>query len=202
MEDKKYKAIFLDRDGTLNKEINYLHKISDFEWIAGTIEALRIFKELGYLLIIVTNQAGIAKGYYSEEEVIKLHQYMNLELAKMGIMIDAYYYCPHHPDGTVKRYTRSCNCRKPRPGMILSALDDFEKKSISISLDESIMVGDKESDILAGINAGIKLNILVKSGHDICERSTRADAIFDDLLEFALNLKDGKKIRLETENDY
>lgn len=135
------KAIFLDRDGTINVEKNYLHCIEDFEFIPGVIEALKIFQDLGYCLIIVTNQSGIARGYYTEEDFEHLTLWMVKQLEKQGIIITAVYYCPHHPRGSVKEFIQECDCRKPKTGMFQKAAREH-----AISLKDSYAVGDKIRD--------------------------------------------------------
>ena len=177
------KAVFLDRDGTINKEVNYLYKPDDFVFIPGTIQAIKVFHELGYKVIVITNQAGVARGYYTEMDVKVLHEYLDDLLAAEATYIDAYYYCPHHLDGTVEDYKRECKCRKPGIGMIKEAARDFD-----INLGESIIVGDKEIDILAGKKSGIGKCVLVRSGHVIGEK-TSADIIYDDLYDVALDLQ-------------
>lgn len=153
------KALFLDRDGVINKEKNYLYKIEDFEFIDGVFETCKYFQEKGYLIIIITNQAGIARGKYTEDDYEILTNWMIKEFEKNDIQISKVYHCPHHPD-----FSGDCECRKPNPGMILQAQRDFD-----IDLSQSILVGDKNSDIEAGINAGIKMNYLVETGHEIYE---------------------------------
>ena len=151
------KALFLDRDGVINKEKNYLYKIKDFEFIDGVFEACQNFQKLGYLIIIITNQAGIARGKYSENDFNILTQWMSKEFEKRDILISKVYHCPHHPD-----FNGECECRKPKPKMILDAKNDF-----NIDLTQSILVGDKNSDIEAGITAGIENNYLISTGHKI-----------------------------------
>ena len=151
------KALFLDRDGVINKEKNYLYKIKDFEFLDGVFETCRYFQELGYIIIIITNQAGIARGKYSEEDFTLLTEWMLNEFKKNYVTITEVYHCPHHPD-----FTGECECRKPNPGMLLKAQKDFE-----IDMKNSILVGDKNSDIEAGINAGIGSNYLIITGHNI-----------------------------------
>jgi D-glycero-D-manno-heptose 1,7-bisphosphate phosphatase len=151
------KALFLDRDGVVNKEKNYLYKIEDFEFIDGVFETCKYFQDKGYLIIIITNQAGIARGKYTEKDFEKLTMWMIEEFKKENINISKVYHCPHHPD-----FTGECECRKPKPGMIIEA-----KKEFDIDLDKSILVGDKNSDIEAGLNAGIKYNYLIDTGHKI-----------------------------------
>lgn len=178
------KAVFLDRDGTINIETNYLYKVEEFIFIEGAAEAIKIFHDLGYTVIVITNQAGVARGYYSESDIEKLHDYIDTELQKKGTYIDAYYYCPHHPKGVVKEYAIICNCRKPKTGMIERAALEW-----NIELGESIIVGDKEIDVQTGKNAGIKRSVLVRSGHSIVEFDTVAGEIYDDLINFAQTLK-------------
>jgi D-glycero-D-manno-heptose 1,7-bisphosphate phosphatase len=140
------KALFLDRDGVVNVEINYLYKIENFEFIDGIFELCCHYQNMGYVIFIVTNQSGIDRGYYSEEDFNILTRWMIEEFAKRGIEIKKVYFCPHHPD-----ISGSCNCRKPSSGMLLEAQKEF-----NIDLKNSILVGDKESDIEAAISAGIK----------------------------------------------
>lgn len=169
--DKKVqnKAIFLDRDGVINKEVNYLYKIEDFVLINGVFESLKHYRESGYIIIVITNQAGVGRGYYSEDDVLKLHKYMNGLFKNNHCFVDKIYYCPHTPDD-------GCKCRKPKPGMILEAAKEF-----NIDLKSSWIIGDKESDILAGKNAGIDKTILVRSGHPIDETSTQSSYILDSI---------------------
>ena len=148
------KAIFLDRDGTINIEKNYLFKIEDWEWIPGAIDALRLLNSRGYLLVVVSNQAGIARGKYSSEDVNKLHQFVQNELSSVQVKIDAFYYCPHHP-----QFTGSCCCRKPEPGMLRQAVCD-----LNVDLESSWLIGDKLSDVDTADVLGIN-SILVETGH-------------------------------------
>lgn len=170
------KAIFLDRDGVINQEKDYVYKKEDFEFIGGVFEALKYFQERNYLLIIVTNQSGIARGYYTEADFLELNRWMLQQFEFQGIRIAKVYYSPYHPSYGTGKYKKDTFCRKPNPGMILQAREEFE-----INLAESILIGDKESDIEAGINAGIKTNILVRSGHKINETSTKANLVIDSI---------------------
>lgn len=179
------KAVFLDRDGTINTEANYLYKPEDFIFTPGAIDAIKIFHELGYLVIVITNQAGVARGYYTEVDVIKLHGYVDELLKAEDTYIDAYFYCPHHPEGTLEGYTGVCKCRKPESGMIEQAARQFD-----LDLSECIIAGDNEIDVKTGKNAGIGENgsgkcILVRSGHPIDEKNSEADEIYDNLYAFA-----------------
>ncbi|TKI68165.1 D-glycero-beta-D-manno-heptose 1,7-bisphosphate 7-phosphatase [Sulfurimonas crateris] len=144
------KALFLDRDGVINIELNYLYKIEDFKFIDGIFELCRHYQNLGYLIIVVTNQSGIARNYYDKSDFEKLSTWMIEEFAKKSIKITKVYHCPHHPE-----ISGECSCRKPEPGMILEAQKEFD-----IDLKSSILVGDKERDIEAAIEAGICENYL------------------------------------------
>lgn len=179
---EKNKAIFLDRDGVINKEVSHLSDPDNFVFIKGSIEALKILRELGYLLIVITNQAGIARGLFDEETLAKIHDKMKGILKENDIIIDDIFYCPHHPE-----FTGSCNCRKPKPGMILSAQERY-----NINLNESFMVGDTLGDIETGYNAKCK-TVLVMTGYGKEEKrkidKIKPDFIFNNLLEFAKNLK-------------
>jgi D-glycero-D-manno-heptose 1,7-bisphosphate phosphatase len=178
------KVVFLDRDGTINKEVNYLYKPNEFVFIPGTVEAIKIFHEQGFKVIVITNQAGVARGYYSEMDIKVLHKHLDGLLATQDTYIDAYYYCPHHPDGTVEGYKGECNCRKPHIGMIEKAIKDF-----NVDLKKSIIIGDKEIDVQTGKNAGIANCVLVRSGQVLSDNKTVADSVYDNLIDFAKNLK-------------
>lgn len=166
------KALFLDRDGVINKEKNYLYKIEDFEFIDGVFETCRFFQNNGFYIIIITNQAGIARGKYSVEDFKRLTEFMISEFKKEDIIINDVFYCPHHPD-----YSGVCDCRKPKPKMILDA-----KKKYDLSLSQSLLVGDKNSDIEAGMSAGIKKNYLITTGHKIIKNQWNVK-IIDSLKE-------------------
>lgn len=148
-------AIFLDRDGTINIDKHYLYKPADWEWLEGSIEAIRTFNNAGYRVIVATNQSGIARGFFTMAEVHGLHQQVDQWLAPHGARIDAYYICPHHPDfGT----HRACECRKPKPGLLLQAAREH-----AIDLSHSWMIGDKTSDVNAGLAAGCRSIMLTSS---------------------------------------
>ena len=178
-----FPAAFLDRDGVINKEKHHLWKPEDYEFIDGAPQAMAQLREQGYLIIVITNQAGVAKGYYTEADVAVLHAYI-IELLKDTAFIDAFYYCPYHPRGLVEEYRADSRDRKPNPGMIERAVADFAKKGITIDLSRSLLVGDTEKDIDTGINAGIGRKILVRSGHLIPDESeSKADEIVDSLAD-------------------
>lgn len=144
----KRQAVFFDRDGTLNVDKDYLYRIEDFEWTPEAVEAIRYCHQQGYLVIVITNQSGVARGYYKEEDVHRLHQWMNEQLGEDAI--DAFYYCPHHPKAQVTEYAVDCDCRKPKAGMVLQAIKDYD-----IDPAKSLMVGDKQRDIECGLAAGV-----------------------------------------------
>lgn len=152
------KAVFFDRDGTLNVEKDYLYRPEDFQWEQDAVEAIKYCHEQGYLVIVVTNQSGVARGYYKEEDILRLHEYMDGLLAREGTKIDGYYYCPHHPQAQVERYRQNCSCRKPLPGLVIQAIKDFD-----IEPSRSLMIGDKPRDVECGQAAGVK-GVLYQGG--------------------------------------
>ena len=168
-------ALFLDRDGVINKDIGYLHRIEDFEFLDGAIETCRQFQAAGYLLIVITNQAGIARGYYSEEDFHTVNNWMIEQFRQSGVYIDKVLYSPFHPDGQGD-YRRDSFCRKPNPGLILQAQREFD-----INLSTSVLVGDKETDIEAGLSAQVGTCVLVRSGCLEAEHATKAHLVADSL---------------------
>lgn len=153
------RAVFLDRDGVITQEPpHYAHKLSQLKLISKSADAIRLLNERGFLVIIASNQAGIARGYYQEEDMILFNRAMKDRLAKDGAHIDAIYYCPHYPEAEVERYRVDCDCRKPQPGMLKRA-----EKELNINLKQSFLVGDKLSDIEAGKRAGCT-TIMVRTG--------------------------------------
>jgi len=159
MPDKQ-RAVFLDRDGTINVERNYLWRIADFAFLPGVPQALKRLQDAGFLLVVVTNQAGIARGYYGLPDVKRLHEFMKQELQKHGVSLAGIYICPHHPNGKEGNpYSKVCRCRKGEPGMLLQAAQD-----LSIDLSRSFMIGDKLSDLEAGQRAGC-IPCLITTGH-------------------------------------
>ena len=154
------KAIFLDRDGTINVEKDYIYKSEDLVFEEGTIEALKTFKNLGYILIVISNQSGIARGYFTEEDLNIFNNNMNEILKKNGVEIAEFYCCPHHPD-CIGEYKKVCECRKPNNKMIEDAI-----KKYNIAREKSYMIGDKTSDIGAGLKSNLK-TVLVKTGYGL-----------------------------------
>jgi D-glycero-D-manno-heptose 1,7-bisphosphate phosphatase len=174
----KRRAIFLDRDGTINVEREFLHRPAEFEFIPGAPQAIRLLNDAGFLVIVVTNQSGVARGYYDESAIIRLHRHLDAELARFGAAIDGYYFCPHHPEYSTGSHGKSCACRKPQAGMLLKAANDFP-----LDLASSYLIGDKLADVEAGLNAGCR-PILVRTGYGAAESAKLpADiAVYDDLL--------------------
>lgn len=160
MTDKGQPAAFLDRDGTLNVEVNYLHRIENFEWVPGAPEAIKRLNELGLPVLVVTNQAGVAHGHFPEEQIERLHTFMQEELAEIGARIDAFYYCPYHPEGEVEKYRKQSACRKPNPGMFEQAVGEW-----TVDPTRSFVVGDKNSDLIPGNALGMT-TLRVRTGHD------------------------------------
>lgn len=149
----KAKALFLDRDGVVNMETDYVWKVEDFNFVDDIFRLCKKFQTEGYKIFIITNQSGISRGYYSENDFLNLTDWMLTQFLENGITISRVYYCPHHPD-----ITGPCNCRKPNPGLIKQAEMEFD-----LDLLNSILVGDNIIDISAGKNAGVGINILVQT---------------------------------------
>ena len=150
------KAVFLDRDGTLIEEKNYLSNKKDIKFLDGIFEGLKKLQK-DYLLIIITNQSGVARGYFDEEKVIEINSEIKKQLLDHGVVITDIFYCPHHKDGIIDKYSIECNCRKPKTGLIDIAVEKY-----NIDLSKSYVIGDKDSDILLAKNTGCK-SILVKN---------------------------------------
>lgn len=171
------KAIFLDRDGTINVEVNYLHECEKLRLIPGVVKALKLLKKQGYKLIVISNQSGVGRGYFTYDDVVKVNEYLNEVLRKDGTEIDAFYCCPHTEED-------NCDCRKPKTGLYKKAVKEHD-----IDITNSYMVGDKVSDILAADEMGCGYGLLL-SGHDIDEKDylKYKDYCYKDLLEFAQSL--------------
>jgi len=143
-------AVFFDRDGVLNIDHGYTYRQQDFEWMPGALAAIKYFNDQQYLVFVITNQSGIGRGYYTEEDMFGLHKFMSEQLSKQGAHIDAFYHCPHHPDAQEKPYRKICNCRKPAPGLIEQAFGEWD-----IEQQQSFLIGDKLSDLQAAEAAHI-----------------------------------------------
>jgi D-glycero-D-manno-heptose 1,7-bisphosphate phosphatase len=177
MNPPRRPAAFLDRDGVINEEREYVHRIEDFQLLPGVIEALQALARSGYALVVATNQGGIGLGLYGPQDVERLHVHLRSLLAAHGVTLDAIHHCPHHPRSPEPALRGPCECRKPAPGMLLRAARELE-----LDLGRSLMVGDKPADIAAGRAAGVGHNFLVRSGHALSAEDERAaDAVFDDL---------------------
>ncbi len=155
----KGRAVFLDRDGTVNVDKDYLYRIEDFEFEKNVPETLKYLYDKGYKLIIISNQSGIARGYFTVEDVEKLHDHIEKEAEAEGFKITEFYYCPHLPEGKIKEFSVECGCRKPGTGLIDKAVDDHD-----IDTASSFMIGDKEADMVSGRKAGLT-TILVGTGY-------------------------------------
>lgn len=149
MTTMQNKAFFLDRDGVIIKNVPYLNKVDNIQFMPRISESIRRINRLGFKCIVVTNQSGVARGFIEIEQLISIHQYITKCLHEEQAIIDAFYFCPHYPDGQVTKYSIDCNCRKPKPGLLQSAAHE-----LNVNLSESIMVGDQVTDYEAGINAG------------------------------------------------
>lgn len=144
-------AVFFDRDGVLNHDTGYTHRVADLHWIDGAIDAVRACNDAGWLVFVVTNQSGVARGYYDEAAVARFHDAMQRDLAAQGAHIDEFRYCPHHPAGLVIGYDRDCTCRKPAPGMLLDLMAAWR-----VDGQRSFVVGDRSRDLEAGEAAGLR----------------------------------------------
>lgn len=153
------RIVYIDRDGTLNEEVNYLYRKEDLRFTKKAEMAIRALNDHGFLVVVVTNQAGVARGYYTEEDVQALHRYINECLKESGAHIDDFYYCPHHPQHGVGIYQTECSCRKPETGML-----ELAGKKYDIDKRHSYMIGDNKGDILAGRRFGVT-TVLVETGY-------------------------------------
>jgi len=178
-------GVFLDRDGTINEEINYLSRPDQLRLLDGAAEAIKLLNQAGCKVVVTTNQAGVARGYFSEQTVQEIHRALENMLGENGARLDAIYYCPHHPGAGLGAYKADCQCRKPKPGMLEKAADD-----LGLDLRQAFVVGDKISDLQAGRAAGCQ-NILVRTGYGLeSEKEFSAyawqpDWIANNLLEAA-----------------
>ncbi len=179
---KKRKAVFLDRDGTLVVHEHYLSSPEQLKLLPNAVEGLRLFQEHGFLVVVVTNQSGIARGIFDEERLSLIHKKLAQMLEEKGIVLDGIYYCPHLKEGVVEQYKIECDCRKPLPGMLLDAAHRY-----NIDLPQSLMVGDSEVDMQAGRNAGCTC-MLIKSDRangTSNESFGGVDYVVNDLLDAA-----------------
>ena len=179
------KAVFLDRDGVISEDPpHYAHRLDQLRIIPGSAQAIQLLNAHNFRVIIISNQSGVARGYYTADDVKIFDDGMESLLAKAGSHIDAVYYCPHHPDAIIERYKINCDCRKPKPGMLIKAEEKF-----NIDFKSSFLVGDKWSDIEAGRTVGCK-TILVETGHGLLEYENKkcpVDYVAADLLNAVQN---------------
>jgi len=181
------KACFLDRDGVLIEEENYLSDPEKVRLCHGAAEAIRALRAAGYAIVVVSNQAGVARGYFKIESIASVEAAIAALLAKEGVSVDAWHYCPHHPKGKIPEYSIDCDCRKPAPGMLLKAA-----KEMGLDLSASMMIGDKLSDVEAAFNAGCQKAALVRTGHgleqDLSSPLAARSILTDDILDAAKKL--------------
>ena len=178
-------AIFLDRDGTINVDHGYVHEIDNFQFIDGVIDACRELKKMGFALVLVTNQSGIARGMFSEDQFMYLTEWMDWSLADRAVDFDGIYFCPHHPEAAVEEYRQVCDCRKPQPGMLLQA-----QRELNIDMAASYMVGDKPEDMQAAIAAGVGTKVLVRTGKPVTEQGEKlADWVLNSLADLPEAIK-------------
>ena len=177
------KVAFLDRDGVINKEVNYLNTIDDFSYIPKSVDALKLLRAKNYQIIVITNQAGIGKGLISEDQYSALTAFYIKDLKAHGIDVLKVYHCPHHKEAVHPNYRKDCFFRKPNPGMILHACTSF-----GVDRAQSILVGDKVSDVEAGMTASIGRCFLVRSGHEFGDGADKNYQVFDNLYHVAVTL--------------
>ena len=191
------KAIIMDRDGTLIHEVGYLKMIEDMRFTPHATDALRIFHDLGYLNIVVTNQSAIARGLLSPKELKQIHRRLKELAAEEGAVVDAVYHCPHYPEGRMAPFNVECDCRKPRPGMIRQAQEKHK-----LDLSQCYLVGDKVSDMELAVNAGVR-SVLVLTGYGARTRDewTAPVEVFANLYEFARSLKAGAESAAPTASE-
>ena len=177
-------AVFIDRDGTINEQMGYINHLSRFVLLPGAAEAIRLLNEKGFLVFVITNQSGVARGYFPIELVYEVHQYMERLLLKSRARVDGIFFCPHYPSGKVKEYAKNCTCRKPGIGLIEMARERFE-----IDMEKSWIIGDTLTDMEMGRIASLR-GILVKTGYGLGEieyvlpnRNVKPTFITDDLLD-------------------
>jgi D-glycero-D-manno-heptose 1,7-bisphosphate phosphatase len=182
--DKLRPAVFLDRDGTLNEDIGFMDRMEALSLFSWTADAIRLLNRAGYCTVVTTNQSAVARGLIDEEFLRVVHQEIDRRLARGDARIDRYFYCPHHPEAPLEAYRRICECRKPRPGMILAAA-----RELGLDLTRSVMVGDRRLDVASGHAAGVRA-VLVRTGLGAAEEEdlvedpgAQPDAILNNLME-------------------
>ena len=164
LDHQRRKAVFLDRDGVINIDHGYVSRPEQFEFIDGVFEACLYLQQQGYLLIVVTNQSGIGRGYYTEQQFLQLTHWMTEQFKAKGVHLTEVFFCPHHPENALPPYQIHCNCRKPAPGMLLEAIQKHH-----IDPQQSVMLGDKKADMQAAAAAGVARKVLVLSGQALTD---------------------------------
>ena len=177
-------ALFLDRDGVINVDHGYVYRRSEFQFVDGIFDLCRAARDLGYSIFVVTNQSGIGRGYYTERDFRSLTEWMLEVCAKAGVRIDKVYCCPFHPQAVTERYRRDSPLRKPAPGMILQAAAEFD-----VDLPMSVLIGDKETDVRAGVAAGVGCNLLLAPSRAPAPESTAATAVVGSLADALVFLR-------------
>ena len=152
-------AVFLDRDGTINEQMGYINHLCRFKLLAGAAEAIKLLNDAEIPVVVISNQSGLARGYFPEELLVAVHEKMDRLLAEKGAHVDGIYYCPHHPEAKEEKFRDTCNCRKPKPGLVFQAADE-----LNLDPEKSFVVGDRWSDIKTAANCGAK-SILVRTGY-------------------------------------
>lgn len=186
---KSVPAIFLDRDGTINVDHGYVHEIDAFEFIDGVIDAMRELKKMGYALVVVTNQSGIARGKFTEAQFETLTEWMDWSLADRDVDLDGIYYCPHHPQGSIEEFRQVCDCRKPHPGMLISARD-FLHLVCRLLLEKK----KKLEDMQAAAAANVGTKVLVRTGKPVtAEAENAADWVLNSLADLPSSIKKQQK---------
>jgi D-glycero-D-manno-heptose 1,7-bisphosphate phosphatase len=190
----KRRAVFMDRDGTISEEVGYVNHPSRYKVFPYSAEAVKLLNESGWLAILVTNQAGVARGYFTEDVITAVHNVLSQELEKKGARLDAIYYCAHHPTVGEEPYRFACNCRKPKPGLIERAVQEFD-----IDVQQSWMIGDRYSDIELARNAHVRAGFVLSGyGRGEWEYQRAAwqhepDMVAEDLLEAVRKIVRGEK---------
>ncbi len=181
----KNKAVFLDRDGTIIEDRNYVYRIEDFIPLKNSVEGLKMLMNLGYLLVVISNQSGIARGYFSEAHLHQFFSFFSDFFSSHGIYFSGVYYCPHHPEGNIRQYSMECKCRKPHTGLFRQAIEDLE-----IDPKASFTIGDSMRDIIAGNRSGTKTILITKRAiHKNDSLIAKPDFTAADLLEAAVLIK-------------
>jgi len=187
-------AVFLDRDGTIVREVGYLKSPRQMRLLPRAAKAVRLLRDAGFAVVVVTNQSGIARGIFTEDDAEHIHAALRRRLARRGAHLDGIYYCPHHPEATRPAYRVTCPCRKPAPGMLLRAASDLD-----LDLNTSFAVGDGERDLLAGLRAGCTI-VLVRTGYGAetehnLPGKVAPDYVADDLLDAAAWIVNHRNLR-------